>query len=89
MSHLRALFQTGPVGLMYSIKLARYDRRLQRVSTHMQNERDLHMQNMALLNSEMDQLVDAQLRTNVAAGQFAAAWAQASTEVQAKAEIPA
>ena len=78
MSHLRAFLQAGPVGLMYSIRQARIDRQMQRVTRNKAAERLLHLEHMALLNAEMDRLVDKQLRLNVAAGQFAAAWAQAT-----------
>lgn len=79
MSHLRAILQTGPVGLMYSIKLARIERRMQRLNQHIAAERHLHREHLAQLYAEMDELAGKQLSVNVAAGQFAAAWAQAST----------
>ena len=79
MCHLRALFQTGPVVLMYSIKLARMERRMQRLNQRIAAERDLHREYLAQLYAERAELAGKQLSVNVAAGQFAAAWAQAST----------
>lgn len=79
MSQLRTFLQTGFVGLLYSIKLARMERRMQRLNQHIAAERDLHREYLAQLYAERAELAGKQLSVNVAAGQFAAAWAQAST----------
>jgi hypothetical protein len=66
----RAFSHGGPVGVVYTVKLARIKRRMANVSTYIHRENELHRSNLAALNHELSTLIDEHQATNLAARHF-------------------
>jgi hypothetical protein len=60
----------GPVGVYYTLKLARIKRRLARVSHFIHCENATHREHIAALNVELNELISAHQGTNIAAAHF-------------------
>ncbi len=60
----------GPVGVFYTLKLARIKRRMALVSEYIYRERELNRTHLAVLNQEFTDLVAEHQRTSVGAAQF-------------------
>lgn len=60
----------GPVGVFYTLKLARIKRQQAKVKEYLVRERELNRAHLVALNHELTQLIAEQQSTSVAAAQF-------------------
>jgi ribosomal protein L24 len=73
-ARLRYLARTyavgGPVGVYYTVRLARIKRRVQQYGNHIDCEKELHRENLRILNYELTQLVEEQQAVTFAAARY-------------------
>jgi hypothetical protein len=67
---LRITLAGGPVGLAYVLRLAWLRRRIAYATTCLAREKEVHREQVAALNEEINQLIGRQYNANICAGQF-------------------
>lgn len=68
--YARVLITSGPLGLLFAVKLSWLDRRLGNTTVYMDREKDLHRDHMAALKHEQTKLIEARQRLLQTAAQY-------------------